>query len=105
MRAALFATTLAAGCAPAAVPVTSTHPGMPTAPTGRLAGPPPALRAAATTDADHARPAAPVNPGHQHGTGSPAAPATHEHDAGPETKPDAKDAPKDDPRHDKDKTP
>ncbi|MGN6105630.1 MAG: hypothetical protein ACTHU0_11035 [Kofleriaceae bacterium] len=35
---------LLASCAPRAMPLTADHPANPEAPTGRLAGPPPALR-------------------------------------------------------------
>lgn len=43
MRALLFAAALA-GCAPAALVVTPEHPASPEAESGRLAGPPAALR-------------------------------------------------------------
>jgi hypothetical protein len=52
---------LLAGCAPAAMTTTAEHPAHPDAPTGRLAGPPPALRPGAadvSTPGDQAKPPA-----------------------------------------------
>jgi len=63
------------GCAPAAMPLTAEHPASPEAPTGRLAGPPPALRPgvadAAPAASEPAKPAPPSSP-----------PAGHDHDHG-----------------------
>ncbi|HVK78046.1 MAG TPA: hypothetical protein VM734_32285 [Kofleriaceae bacterium] len=54
----------AVGCAPAALPLPADHPALPGAPTGRLAGPPPALRKGAGRAMP---PAAPATPG-RHGS-------------------------------------
>lgn len=64
------------GCAPAAMPLTAEHPASPEAPTGRLAGPPPALRPGVADAAPAAsEPAKPPPP-----PSSP--PAGHDHDHG-----------------------
>jgi hypothetical protein len=67
------------GCAPAAMPLTAEHPASPEAPTGRLAGPPPALRPGVAGAAPAAsEPATPATP-----SPAPASPpAGHDHDHG-----------------------
>jgi hypothetical protein len=65
-------------CAPAVAKLDATHPANPNAAVGRLAGPPPALRAGVAGPLDGAVPAEPDAPeqperdgqGHDHGGGS-----------------------------------
>ena len=59
-RALAIATGLAFGaCAPRAMSVTPEHPANPEAPTGRLAGPPPALRPGVAQLTEPSKPAEP----------------------------------------------
>jgi hypothetical protein len=66
MRAIAFVISLlAVACTPRALPLGPEHPARADAPTGRLAGPPPALRPGASAPAD---PAPPSPPAHDHGS-------------------------------------
>jgi len=58
---------LLSACAPAATPLGATHPANPRAPTGRLAGPPPALRKGVAESPEPAEPAPAPAPAHDHG--------------------------------------
>jgi hypothetical protein len=62
VKALIFATLL--GCVPRAMSVTAEHPASPDAQTGRLAGPPPALRPG-VTETPPKQPEAPPAP-HDH---------------------------------------
>jgi hypothetical protein len=53
------------GCTPHALAVTAEHPASPEAPTGRLAGPPPALRPGVTEVTPTPPPAPPAHHDHQ----------------------------------------
>jgi hypothetical protein len=64
--AIFLAAVLAAGCTPRALPLGPEHPARADAPTGRLAGPPPALRPVASSSAPPAKPSPP--PAHDHGS-------------------------------------
>lgn len=79
------------GCAPAAMPLTAEHPASPEAPTGRLAGPPPALRPGVADATPAAAPAAsePAKPSPPSPSPAPSPsptpsppPAGHDHDHG-----------------------
>jgi hypothetical protein len=64
----VIAALLLAGCATSARPLPASHPANPSAPTGRLAGAPPALRPGVVeyTDVPKARSEAPVDHSHHH---------------------------------------
>jgi hypothetical protein len=59
-------------CAPSAMPMTPEHPANPSAPTGRLAGPPPALRPGVLDEgppllrSDPPKQTPPTHEGHKH---------------------------------------
>jgi hypothetical protein len=64
--AALAIAAFVAGCAPKAMPLTPAHPAHAGAPTGRLAGPPPALRPGVVASEPHVEaPPAPSHRGHE----------------------------------------
>jgi hypothetical protein len=73
-RSALVLALAAAGCSPSALPTAPEHPGSTTAPIGRLAGPPAALRSGVAGDV-LARPPPP-------GPAAPTGDHDHDHDHG-----------------------